>query len=187
MAINFFALGASRIRAVISAVAFQGIWLGMLILVIHSSIDLRSCVLVVITVLLKGIVIPALLTRAMRAADIQHEVTPVVGFVGSLLLGAAGTALALQFSSTLELAERCTFDLGLGRVHFPDFPVPAGRISPGTNRLQVQGTLIPVDEDCANNPDSLHLTIFRDTTIRYQLAERVPHSGQRACGRPHKL
>jgi error-prone DNA polymerase len=28
---------------------------------------------------------------------------------------------------TLEIAERCTFDLGLGRVHFPDFPVPAGR------------------------------------------------------------
>jgi error-prone DNA polymerase len=28
---------------------------------------------------------------------------------------------------TRELAERCTFDLGLKRVHFPDFPTPAGR------------------------------------------------------------
>jgi len=28
---------------------------------------------------------------------------------------------------TLELAERCTFDIGLKRVHFPDFPTPAGR------------------------------------------------------------
>jgi error-prone DNA polymerase len=28
---------------------------------------------------------------------------------------------------TLELAERCTFDLGLKRVHFPDFPTTAGR------------------------------------------------------------
>jgi error-prone DNA polymerase len=28
---------------------------------------------------------------------------------------------------TLELAERCTFDLGLERIHFPDFPTPAGR------------------------------------------------------------
>ncbi|HEX9122243.1 MAG TPA: DNA polymerase III subunit alpha, partial [Actinomycetota bacterium] len=28
---------------------------------------------------------------------------------------------------TLELAEACAFDLGLGRVHFPDFPTPAGR------------------------------------------------------------
>ena len=29
--------------------------------------------------------------------------------------------------ATLELAERCTFDLGLKQVHFPDFPIPGGR------------------------------------------------------------
>jgi error-prone DNA polymerase len=29
--------------------------------------------------------------------------------------------------ATLDVAERCTFDLGLGRLHFPDFPTPAGR------------------------------------------------------------
>jgi error-prone DNA polymerase len=28
---------------------------------------------------------------------------------------------------TLEIAERCGFDLGLKQVHFPDFPTPAGR------------------------------------------------------------
>jgi error-prone DNA polymerase len=28
---------------------------------------------------------------------------------------------------TLELTESCTFDLGLGQVHFPAFPTPAGR------------------------------------------------------------
>jgi error-prone DNA polymerase len=28
---------------------------------------------------------------------------------------------------TLELAERCEFDLGIGRVHFPEFPTPKGR------------------------------------------------------------
>src|SRR5919109_1878554 len=28
---------------------------------------------------------------------------------------------------TLEIAERCTFDLGIGSVHFPDFPTPRGR------------------------------------------------------------
>jgi len=27
----------------------------------------------------------------------------------------------------LEIAERCTFDIGLKQVHFPDFPTPAGR------------------------------------------------------------
>jgi error-prone DNA polymerase len=29
--------------------------------------------------------------------------------------------------ATLEVAERCTFDLGLKQVHFPDFPIPGGR------------------------------------------------------------
>ncbi len=29
--------------------------------------------------------------------------------------------------ATLEIAESCTFDLGLKQVHFPDFPTPAGR------------------------------------------------------------
>src|SRR5919202_6553101 len=29
--------------------------------------------------------------------------------------------------ATLDVAERCAFDLGLGRVHFPEFPTPGGR------------------------------------------------------------
>jgi error-prone DNA polymerase len=29
--------------------------------------------------------------------------------------------------NTMRIAEACTFDLGLGEVHFPDFPTPAGR------------------------------------------------------------
>jgi error-prone DNA polymerase len=29
--------------------------------------------------------------------------------------------------ATIDLAERCAFDLGLGTVHFPDFPTPGGR------------------------------------------------------------
>ncbi|HZB79483.1 MAG TPA: PHP domain-containing protein, partial [Actinomycetota bacterium] len=29
--------------------------------------------------------------------------------------------------ATLEIADSCRFDLGLKRVHFPDFPTPAGR------------------------------------------------------------
>ena len=29
--------------------------------------------------------------------------------------------------NTVQIAEACTFDLGLGKVHFPDFPTPPGR------------------------------------------------------------
>jgi hydrogenase-4 component E len=51
----------------------------------------------------KGIVIPALLRRAMRAANIDREIEPFVGFVPSLLLGAGGTIAALALARALPL------------------------------------------------------------------------------------
>jgi hydrogenase-4 component E len=105
LALNFAALGVSRIRGVINAVAAQGILLGILAFFIHPDIGLRGILLVVVTVILKGFVIPRFLVHAMREANIQHEVRPVVGYMSSLLLGAVGTGLALVFSYTLPLAE----------------------------------------------------------------------------------
>jgi hydrogenase-4 component E len=105
LAMNFVALGVSRIRAVINAVALQGILLGILPLFIHGEIGVRAVLLVAVTVGLKGVVIPILLFHAMREADIQHEVRPVINYMSSLLLGAIGTGLALVFASTLPLIE----------------------------------------------------------------------------------
>jgi len=105
MAVNFAALGISRIRAVISAVALQGVLLGICPLLLHSDLGLRGIVLVAVTILLKGVLIPVFLIHAMREADIQHEDKPLVGSMSSLLLGAVGTGLALMFSSTLPLAK----------------------------------------------------------------------------------
>ncbi len=105
LALNFVALGVSRIRGVINAVAAQGILLGILALFVHPDIGLRGILLVVVTIVLKGFVIPRFLVHAMREANIQHEVKPVVGYMSSLLLGAVGTGLAMVFSYTLPLAE----------------------------------------------------------------------------------
>jgi hydrogenase-4 component E len=106
LALNFVALAVSRLRAVINAVALQGIILGILPLFVDPELDLRTYLLVVVTITLKGFVLPSFLVHAMREADIQHEVKPIIGFMTSLLLGAVGTGLALAFSSTLPLAER---------------------------------------------------------------------------------
>jgi hydrogenase-4 component E len=51
----------------------------------------------------KGLVIPALLRRAMRAASIDREIEPFIGFVSSLLLGAGGTIAAVAFARALPL------------------------------------------------------------------------------------
>ena len=105
LAINFFALGVSRIRSVIHAVAVQGILLGMFPLFVHPEIGLRGILLMAVTIAVKGFVIPIFLVRAMREADIQHEDKPVINYMSSLLLGALGTGLAMEFSSTLPLVE----------------------------------------------------------------------------------
>jgi hydrogenase-4 component E len=105
LALNFYTLGVSRIRAVINAVALQGLLLGLLPLVVHPEAGLRALLLVGVTAGLKGFVIPALLYRAMREANIQHEVRPAINFMTSLLLGAVGSGLALVFASTLPLTD----------------------------------------------------------------------------------
>jgi len=105
LALNFFALGVSGIRAVIKAVALQGQLLGIVPLFLHPDIGRRGLVLVVVTIVLKGIVIPRFLLHAMRGAEIQHEVSPIVNYMSSLLLGSIGTGLAIAFSYTLPLAD----------------------------------------------------------------------------------
>jgi hydrogenase-4 component E len=105
LAINFFALGVSRIRAVINAVALQGILLGLFPLLLPGhDIGIWTILFVVVTIGIKGLGIPSLLFYAMREANIQQEVTPIVNYMSSLLLGAVGTGWALVFANTLPLA-----------------------------------------------------------------------------------
>lgn len=111
LAMNFVALGVSRIRAVINVVAFQGILLGVFALFVHPEIGMRGIPLMAVTIAFKGFGIPWYLLRAMRAAEIQHEDKPVISYMASLLLGAVGTGLAMKFSSTLPLAEEHSHSL----------------------------------------------------------------------------
>jgi hydrogenase-4 component E len=108
LTLNFAALGVSRIRAAIQVVALQGFLLGLLPLIVHAETGLRSILLVLAIIALKGFVIPGLLHRAMREANITYEINPAINYMTSLLLGALGTGLALVFSSTLPLAEEHT-------------------------------------------------------------------------------
>ena len=104
MLLNFVALGASRLRTLIQAVAVQGILLGFMIVMAHGSFMIWVALMAGATIALKGVVIPRMLFHAVREVVIRREVEPIVGFVASLFLGAVGTALALLFSKTLPIA-----------------------------------------------------------------------------------
>jgi len=100
--INFVALGTSRLIFSIRSVAAQGVILGILPALIHPfSWHLVGIILMILAT--KGVVIPMLLNRAVRSAEIKREVEPFLGYVPTLLLGAVFTALSFAFAGKLPL------------------------------------------------------------------------------------
>lgn len=104
LVLNLFALGSSRILSVIRIVAGQGVLLGVIAILIYGSPSLPEIISAGVAIVLKGIVMPGIMTRALRDVQIKKEVQPLIGFLPSILLGALGTALALLFSSRLAMA-----------------------------------------------------------------------------------
>jgi hydrogenase-4 component E len=103
MGLNLLALGSGRLPSLITAVAAQGMILGVMPLVIEHHFEWMVALVALGTVAGKGFVIPTLLRRAMRTANIEREVEPSIGFVPSLLLGAGGTIAAVGLNRALPL------------------------------------------------------------------------------------
>ena len=104
MGLNLLALGSSRLPSLIRAMSVQCMLLGMMpLLMEHERLDWRIMLVAVATIAGKGVLIPGLLRRAMRAANIEREIEPFIGFVPSLLLGAGGTIAAVALARALPL------------------------------------------------------------------------------------
>lgn len=103
MGLNLLALGSSRLPSIIRAAAFQGMILGVLPLLLGHGFHWLTGIVAAGTVAVKGFVIPILLRRALRAANIDREVEPLLGFIPSLLLGAAATIGAVALAGALPL------------------------------------------------------------------------------------
>jgi hydrogenase-4 component E len=103
MGLNLVALGTSRLPSLIRVAALQGMLLGTMPLVIEHDLRPMVFLVAVATVVIKGLVIPALLRRAMRTANIDRDLYPLIGFLPSLLLGAAGMIGAVVLARRLPL------------------------------------------------------------------------------------
>ena len=79
MGLNLLALGSSRLPSIIRATAVQGMALGLLPLVLEHDFNWQIAVVALATAIGKGLVIPGLLRRAMRAANIEREIEPFIG------------------------------------------------------------------------------------------------------------
>lgn len=108
LAMNLFALGTSRIVAVIRTVAAQGALLGVIPLLMHPHPTLSIFMASLVAIVLKGIVIPAVMLSALRGAQIKREVEPLIGLVPSIILGALATTFALLLAGQLPLVHHHT-------------------------------------------------------------------------------
>ncbi len=101
---NLMLIASSRIASCIYVVAFQGVLLGILPLIVATDhITVRACMLSGVTIILKGLFFPWLLLRALHAANIRREMEPLVGYTTSLLVGALLLVLAMWLGSQLPL------------------------------------------------------------------------------------
>lgn len=101
---GFMLLSSSRLTACIRAVAFQGVLIGLLAIFMQDGqLTVAGVLLPLTTALVKGLLLPWLLFRAMRAADTVREVEPLISYNLSIIAGTVALALALWLGQRLRL------------------------------------------------------------------------------------
>jgi hydrogenase-4 component E len=100
---DFRLLGGSRLVALIRIAGIQGALLGGLAAVAAAARPDLTLVLAAITIAVKGILLPRLLLRAIRRAEIRREVEPLVGYSASILLGVVALGAAAWVGAALPL------------------------------------------------------------------------------------
>ncbi len=100
---DFWVLGTTRLSATIRATALQGALLAVLPMALYRDLSVHMLVLAAGTFVVKSLVLPRLLDRAIREASVRREVEPMFGFTVSLVLGAVAVALAFGIAPRLAL------------------------------------------------------------------------------------
>lgn len=94
---NIYLLGTSRLGAMIRAIAFQGIMLSILPLLLpHFGNEAGHLVILsLLSVIVKGYVIPNYLQRIISDVKVKRELNPYVGYFSSVLFGLIVSYLSL--------------------------------------------------------------------------------------------
>ena len=103
MLINLALTLSSRLATCISLVAFQGVMLALLPLFSHEGLNPRTLFLAGLVVVVKGLIFPGLLSRAVRDANVRREVEPFFGYEPSILVGIALLTISFWVGIRLPL------------------------------------------------------------------------------------
>lgn len=106
---NLRLLGSSRMAAYIQTVALQAIILGLIPLAVSlDRLTLELVALSLVTMAVKGLLLPWLLRRAVRETSMQREIEPFVGFTLSVVIGSALLGLCFVISAPLRASLSAT-------------------------------------------------------------------------------
>ena len=101
---NMLLLGVSSLNSCIRVVASQGILLGVFTFLAQSDdITLRIGIFAVVSTVLKALVFPYCLNRAIRETGVRREIEPFVGYVLSVVGGLAMLGVSQWISYRLPI------------------------------------------------------------------------------------
>ena len=117
--VNLKVLGSSRLVSCIRVVAFEGIVLGLLPpLADAGGLTPRMLLAAAASMVLKGVVFPWLLMRAVRESGARREVEPIIGYTTSLLAGVAMIGAALWMGDRLPMPVHASHSMVLPAAFF---------------------------------------------------------------------
>jgi hydrogenase-4 component E len=105
--LNLWLLASSRLTACTRIVAAEGIALGLLPLLLAWDEGLlwRLWFIAAASVIIRGVIFPQLLLKALRQANVQREVEPFVGYSLSIVIGVLTLAISFWLTSRLPLPQ----------------------------------------------------------------------------------
>jgi len=100
-----WSLGSNRLMGLVKMIALQGVLVSLapLFLERHQEMAHGAMLLVPVTILVKGVLIPSFLFHALKKVAIQREVDPIIGYHASLLAGLALILVSAFISDRLQL------------------------------------------------------------------------------------
>lgn len=100
--INMFIMVSNRIITAIKAVAIQGVMLALLAFFSQETTHDEAFVFLII-IMVKGWIIPFLLTKTITLADVNQEMKPLIGYMLTMFINAISVFIAFIIADKLPL------------------------------------------------------------------------------------
>ena len=106
-----FSFGSSRLPVLIKVLAFQGVVVSIVPLFMGHDLSGGGILFTIITMIIRGIIIPLCIYIVIKKVAIHREVEPIIGYHASLLAGLGLIVAAIYVSHKFNIASISTSTL----------------------------------------------------------------------------